>query len=252
MIGIKKEKIAGIPSLTVVHLDRENDSLPTVVYFHGITSAKEHNLPLAFLLAEQGIRVILPDSMYHGERESADIQDVRYYLFNIVLQNVKELEMINHELVSKNLILDGKIGVAGTSMGGITTAAALSEYQWIKTAAILMGSPKLTEFARELVEVYSKAGNLPLSQQEISQLYDTLATRDLSLQAEKLNDRPLLIWHGDRDSVVPFEHSYSFYQKVKKIYRTEENIHFIREKDRDHKVSRPAILETVKWFVRHL
>lgn len=252
MIGIKKEKIAGIPSLTVVDRNKENDALPTVVYFHGITSAKEHNLPLAFLLAEQGIRVILPDSLYHGERESEEIPDVRYYLFNIVIQNVKELEMIKNELDSKDLILDGKFGVAGTSMGGITTAAALSQYQWIKTAAILMGSPKLTAFARELVEVYRKAGNLPLTEQEINQLYDTLAVNDLSLQVEKLNDRPLLFWHGDSDSVVPFDHSYSFYQQVRKIYKDEDNIHFIREKDRDHKVSRHAILETTKWFARHL
>lgn len=252
MIGIKKEKIAGIPSLTVVDLNKENESLPTVVYFHGITSAKEHNLPLAFLLAENGIRVILPDSLYHGERESDEIQDVRYYLFNIVLQNVKELESMKQELDKKNLILDGKFGVAGTSMGGITTAAAMSQFQWIKSAAILMGSPKLTTFARELVDVYSKAGNLPLTEQEVNQLYDTLAVHDLSLQVEKLNDRPLLFWHGDSDSVVPFNHSYSFYQQVKKLYKNEEYIRFIREKDRDHKVSRYAILETTKWFVRHL
>ncbi|WP_047986195.1 prolyl oligopeptidase family serine peptidase [Ornithinibacillus californiensis] len=252
MIGITKEIVGGVPSLVVVNTAKENNALPTVIYFHGITSAKEHNLPLAFLLAEKGMRVILPDSMYHGERESNDISDVRYYLFQIVLQNVKELQDMKVDLEEKGLLSEGRIGVAGTSMGGITTAAALTQYSWIKSAAILMGSPKLTSFARELVDVYRTAGDLPLTVEEINQLYDTLTSYDLSLQAEKLNDRPLLFWHGDSDSTVPFDHSYRFYLHAKKLYKDQANLAFLRESGRDHKVSRYAILETMKWFVKHL
>jgi uncharacterized protein len=252
MIGIYKEKIAGVPSLIVVDEAHENKPLPTVFYFHGITSAKEHNLTQGFLLAEKGFRVVLPDSIYHGEREVADIKEVTYYLFQIVLQNVKELKDMKEDLENRGLILEGRVGVAGTSMGGITTASALSQYPWIKTAAILMGSPKLTTFARELVDVYARTGKLPLTSDEINQLYDTLTLYDLSLQAERLSDRPLLFWHGDSDPVVPFDHSHSFYEYAKKIYLNPNHLRFIREKDRGHKVSRYAILETVKWFVQHL
>ncbi|MEN2767659.1 prolyl oligopeptidase family serine peptidase [Ornithinibacillus xuwenensis] len=252
MIGVHKQEVGGVPSLVVVDSNRDKDALPTVVYFHGITSAKEHNLPLAFLLAEKGYRVILPDSEFHGERTTNQIADVRIYLFNIVLQNIKELNDIKSFLDHQGLILDGRIGVAGTSMGGITTASALSHYSWIKAAAVLMGSPKITTFAKELVAGYKKMGALPLTDEEINQLYDKLITYDLSLQTEKLNERPLLFWHGDRDSVVPFDHSFSFYQHVTKLYQQKDNIKFLREKNRDHKVSRFAILETVKWFEKHL
>ncbi|WP_026905718.1 prolyl oligopeptidase family serine peptidase [Paucisalibacillus globulus] len=252
MIGIYKENIGGVPSLIVVDKANENRPLPTVIYFHGITSAKEHNLTLAFLLAEKGFRVVLPDSMYHGERETDEVSEVTYYLFQIVLQNVKELNDIYEDLENRGLILDGRVGVAGSSMGGITTASALSQFHWIKTAAILMGSPKITTFARELVDVYAKMGKLPLTDEEISKLYDTLTLYDLSLQADKLNDRPLLFWHGDNDPTVPFEHSYSFYEYAKKLYSNPDKLKFIREIGRGHKVSRFAILETVKWFKEYL
>ena len=254
MIGISKQKLGNIPSLVVVDIDKKTESLPVVVYFHGFTSAKEHNLTIAYLLAEEGYRVVLPDSELHGERELDNTSELKKQIsfWDIVLKNVKELEGIKLALDEEDMILDGRIGIAGTSMGGITTSAALSQYDWIKTAAILMGSPKITTFAKTLVESFKKLGELPVTDEQIEALYDELERCDLSLQPEKLNQRPLLFWHGQNDSVVPFDHSYTFYDEVKNDYENKEAIRFIKEKNRDHKVSREAILETVKWFVKYL
>lgn len=252
MIGITKEQLGDIPSLVVVNTEKQKEALPVVVFFHGFTSAKEHNLPIAFLLAEKGFRVILPDSELHGEREhnvSALKKQVSFW--DIVLQNVKEAEKIKNALDEVGLILDERIGVAGTSMGGITTSAALTQYEWIKTAVILMGSPKITAFAKTLVESF-KNEDLPVTEEQIEALYGELARCDLSLQPEKLNQRPLLFWHGQKDSVVPFDHSYTFYDSVKDNYKNSEDIHFIKEKNTDHKVTRNAVLELVKWFEKYL
>ena len=253
MIGIYTETIQTIPCLVVVDAEKKNEALPVITYFHGFTSAKEHNLPLAYLLAEKGFRVVLPDSMYHGEREP-DIPKLKKQVsfWNIVMQNVKELATIKSFFESKGLILEDRFGVAGTSMGGITTSAALSKYSWIKVAAILMGSPKITTYAKTLVESFKKVGDLPVTEEMIESLYEQLENYDLSKQPKKLNDRPLLFWHGESDSVVPFDHSYTFYDEVQMVYRNKENIKFIKEPNQNHKVSRSAILETVKWFDKHL
>ncbi|WP_010650029.1 alpha/beta fold hydrolase [Oceanobacillus massiliensis] len=253
MIGIYKEMIQSIPSLVIVNADKQNEALPVVVYIHGFTSAKEQNLPLAYLLAEKGYRVVLPDSMYHGERE-ADISNRKKQIsfWDIVLQNVDELQTIKSYLDDKNLLLDGRFGLAGTSMGGITTSAALTKYPWIKTAAILMGSPKITTFAKTLVESFKKMGNLPVTDEMLEGLYSNLKKLDLSVHPEKLDGRPLLFWHGENDSVVPFDHSYTFYDEAVKLYQNKENIKFIKEENRDHKVSRYAIMQTVNWFDKHL
>lgn len=253
MINVHQKKINFIPCLIVTNADQMNDPLPLIIYFHGFTSAKEHNLPIAYLLAEQGYRVILPDSKYHGERERNVSSEERQVSFwDIVIQNVDELQTIRNYMNEEGLILNHRIGLAGTSMGGITTAAALTQYPWIKVAAVLMGSPKLTTYAKTLIKVAKKVSKLPITNEMIKQLYQDLARYDLAKQPHTLANRPLLFWHGENDSVVPFDHAYTFYDKVKKQYEDEENICLIREENRDHKVSRYAILETVKWFVKYL
>ncbi|RYG72592.1 alpha/beta fold hydrolase [Lentibacillus lipolyticus] len=253
MIGIERTTLTSIPSLIVADEAKKQEALPVLTYFHGFTSAKEHNLPLAYLLASKGYRVILPDSMYHGERET-EITDMQKQVsfWNIVMQNVEDLKNIKEALVEKGLLQDERFGVAGTSMGGITTAAALTQYSWIRAAGVLMGSPKITTYAKTLVDSFRKEGDLPVSDNMIEQLYEQLKQYDLSKQMSKLNERPVMFWHGDSDAVVPFDHSYTFYDEARHHYTNPESIRFIKEPNRGHKVSRHAILETVKWFEEHL
>lgn len=253
MIGIFHEKIKGIPSLIAVNKTKQYEALPLMIYFHGFTSAKEHNLPIAYLLARQGFRVVLPDSLHHGEREDKNETEVKRQLsfWDIVLANVKELKDIKDFFEKKKLILDDRIGIAGTSMGGITTAASLTQYPWIKAAAILMGTPKATQYAHLLIENYKEAGKY-LTKEQIQHAINRLHDYDLSLHIDRLDNRPLLFWHGENDSVVPFKHSYTFYNEAQTYYQNSNMLRFLREKERDHKVSRHAILETEKWFVEHL
>src|SRR5699024_301767 len=69
MIGVYDELMDGIPVLMVVDKSKTDRALPVVTYFHGFTSAKEHNLPFAYLMAHEGYRVVMPDSLFHGDRE---------------------------------------------------------------------------------------------------------------------------------------------------------------------------------------
>lgn len=253
MIGISKDKIKNIPYLTVVNHKYESEALPTVFYSHGFTSAKEHNLPIAYLLAEKGFRIILPDSEHHGERAGKVTSTERELAFwDTVIQTINELEVIKNHLVDEGLILEGKVGLAGTSMGGITTAGSLTKYPWINAAAILMGTPKITEYAEVVVEKVIETENLDIPEQEISAMLTQLQSYDLSMQPEKLAERPLMFWHGDKDHVVPLELSYDFYKNAKEQYTDKSNIKFLKEVNRNHKVSRYAILETVHWFETHL
>ncbi|NBJ70942.1 MULTISPECIES: prolyl oligopeptidase family serine peptidase [Clostridia] len=253
MIGVYEAEINTIPSLIVVDTKKEGIALPVITYFHGFTSAKEHNLPLAYLLAQHGYRVILPDSKYHGARENGISANKRQLSFwDIVMQNVIELQYVKDYVDESGLLLDNRFGVAGTSMGGITTSAAMTQYNWIKAAAILMGTPKITTFANAILNEFKKKGDLPFKQEVISDLLDQLANYDLSKQPEKLNQRPLFFWHGEEDEIVPFHHAYTFYEQVAPSYFNPDDIVFIREANRGHKVGRYATLETVKWFANHL
>ena len=53
--------------------------------------------------------------------------------------------MLKKDFEARGLIEDGRIGLAGTSMGGITTFGAIA-YDWVKAGVSLMGSPNYTAF----------------------------------------------------------------------------------------------------------
>lgn len=53
MIIVDKKIVANIPLLEVVQKELLDQAVPTVFFFHGFTSAKEHNLHYAYLMAEK-------------------------------------------------------------------------------------------------------------------------------------------------------------------------------------------------------
>ncbi|WP_040979683.1 esterase [Oceanobacillus jeddahense] len=253
MIGIYQESIKGIPCLHVVDQKYAGKARPAVIYFHGFTSAKEQNLPIAYLLAEKGFRVLLPEALHHGERNDGLADDKRQLaFFEIVLKNISELDTIRKYLLKNQLLKENALGVAGTSMGGITTSAALVRYSWVKAAAVMMGTPKLQAYAKQLLQYVENNGKSPFTQEELNKLFEKLAEIDLSAHMKALNDRPLMFWHGENDKVVPFEQSHSFYHAVKPYYKTAEHLQFIGEKGREHKVSIPAMHRATDWFEQHL
>jgi uncharacterized protein len=255
MITIDRKTVANIPLLEVVKKELLDEVLPTVFFFHGFTSAKEHNLHYAYLLAEKNIRVVLPEAILHGERSKGlGAEKLAFSFWNIILQNIKELGDLKEAYVGNHLTLEKNIGVAGTSMGGITTFGALCKYDWIKVGVSLMGNPAYHRFARSLVNDFRKQGHkIPFTEQQLEEEYQKLLPLDLSIQPEKLKKRPLLFWHGKKDSIVPYQYAYEFYEKVRIQYQDQpDHIRFILDEHAGHKVSRSGLLATVDWFEQFL
>ncbi len=69
MIQIENQTVSGIPFLHIVKEENRHRAVPLVIFIHGFRSAKEHNLHIAYLLAEKGFRAVLPEALHHGERE---------------------------------------------------------------------------------------------------------------------------------------------------------------------------------------
>ncbi|ALC80707.1 MULTISPECIES: alpha/beta fold hydrolase [Bacillus] len=255
MVTIEKENISTISLLHIYRNDLRQNKAPLVIFVHGFTSFKEMNLSLAYMLAEKGVRVVLPDALYHGERgENLSKNELNLRFPSIVVNEIKELEMIKEHFEQRDLIDSGKIGVGGTSMGGITTLAALTQYKWIKAAVSLMGSPSLHSFLKLQVESMRASGFLlPIPDTELNHELEQLIAYDLWEQPEKLNLRPLFFWHGKRDPYVPFEPTYQFYQQVVPFYAdTPKRLEFIADDQAEHKVSSEGLKRAVEWFACHL
>jgi fermentation-respiration switch protein FrsA (DUF1100 family) len=254
MISIHNETIAEVPTLHVVKEERRLDNrIPTVFFFHGFTSAKEHNLHVAYLLAERGFRVFLPDALHHGEREQSITGEKRNLAFwEIVLTTIRELGQMKTELEENDVIAGGKIGVIGTSMGAITMYGALTQYNWIQTVVSFMGTAYYELFANGLLSTVEKKG-MTIEEKIKEEMYKQIKPFDLSAQLDKLNGRPLLIWHGKEDEVVPYPFSEKLYAELEANYEdTPDKLQFLAEEHIGHKVSRRAILKSVDWFDTHL
>src|SRR5699024_7431300 len=152
MISIKSTTVAGLPLLEIAPSGQEMNLLPTVVFYHGWTSSKESSLVNGYELAKKGYRALLPDAYLHGERKNDDSLTVKETVFwDVVTKSLRELPGLRDHYVEAGLSDPDRFGVAGLSMGGITTCAALTQFPWIKSAVVLMGSPDPVAFSKWLL-----------------------------------------------------------------------------------------------------
>lgn len=251
---IKEETWQDIPLLHIVEDQYVNEEVPVVIFHHGFTSAKEHNLHYAYNLAKEGVRVLLPDAHLHGVRaEALDQVELSLRFWEIVMTNIEEVNVLYEELQERKYITHQKVGLAGTSMGGITTLGALKIYDWIEAASVMMGAPGFVALAKGQIATFEERGfEMPITSEEKKQLFDNLALFDLTKYPEALNDRPVYFWHGKRDPVVPYQPTYDFYKKVKEQYEEKDKFVFRTDEDAAHSVTREGMLEAVSWLATHL
>ncbi|MEH7343589.1 alpha/beta fold hydrolase [Bacillus sp. JJ1532] len=255
MITVKNSKINEIPFLHIADSNNWEEKLPSIIFIHGFTSRKEFNLHYAYLLAEKGFRVILPEALYHGERSTGlSGNELNLHFWEIIIRTIEELEIVKSSFEDEQLIDPSRVGVVGTSMGGIVTLGALTQYPWIKVAASLMGMPYYEKFALHQIDELQRYGvDIPLTNDEMAHLMNKIRELDLSKQTDKLGNRPLLFWHGKQDSVVPYSPAFHFYETIKPLYdKQPENLSFISDEKAGHKVSTTGVMETVKWFETYL
>jgi len=212
MTKISQQMIQDVPILEVIPEDSFHKQLPLVIFYHGWRSSKELVLTQARKLAQKNIRVILPDAMNHGQRLN-DVSSIPSFTFcNSIQGNLTEFSLIKNYYQNKGLIKDGKIGVGGYSMGGMTTGALMTAHSEITAGTIIMGTPDLSTYAK-LVRIDSKRRGLYIPD-DMEQLTSWIDYYDLNKHPEKINHRPLLFWHGTDDYRIPYRQSKDFFDRI--------------------------------------
>lgn len=243
---IRRRQIGEIPLLEVVPLDQRNAPLPLIVYYHGWQSNKELNLTQGRKLAKVGFRVLLPDAMNHGRRKQAISAIPSLTFWQSIQSNLFEFGAIIQHFKRLNLVLDDRIGVGGTSMGGFTSSALLTHHPEIKVASCMMGSPTPIQYRERLIEHASRSFNrfVPDDLRDLTAWVDRY---DLSTQVDSLVGRPFLIWHGERDWRVPYDQTAGFVKDNNHL----DNIIFVHE-DEDHLVKTETMDMMTTFFLGHL
>jgi dipeptidyl aminopeptidase/acylaminoacyl peptidase len=179
-----------------------------IILVHGINANRSAVLPEASILAEAGYPLLMIDLRGHGESEGHEVTYGYKEAYDILaaadyLDNRPEID---------------KIGILGGSLGGAAVARAAALDPRLEAVVIISSYSSLPEAIEDAFEERSVFPKWPFAP-----LFIALAEHRLGLKAEqvnsaaelaKLQQRPVLIIHGDQDVMFPLHHAEEMYAAV--------------------------------------
>ncbi len=249
MIEIVTESLANIECLHAAPAGQRQTPLPTVVFYHGFTSSKEVYSYFAVALAQAGFRVVMPDADLHGSRYNGDSEHRLRHFWEILRRNIDELPQLEAALRDAGLVDGARFAVAGASMGGMTALGIMARYPQVNSVACMMGSGYFHSLSRTLFPPF--VAQSAHEQQRLAERLAPLAEYDVSHQLEKLADRPLLLWHGEADEVVPALETLRLEQALREA-SLDARLTFLTEAGVGHRITPPALDAIVSFFTQHL
>ncbi|AOV98108.1 esterase [Edwardsiella hoshinae] len=249
MVEMFEQTVAGIPLLHAVPAGRRQAPLPTIFFYHGFTSSKEMYCYFGYALAAAGFRVLLPEAAGHGQRYDGDERRRLAHFWDILKSNIDELPTLYDHVQSAGLILDGRVGVAGASLGGMTALGAKARYPWLRATASFMGSGFYLSLSQRLFP----REHQPTEDERawVRQRVEALADYDVSERLAQLADQPLLIWHGLADDLVPADESLRLVQALT-ARNLMAQVRFVTEPGIAHKITAAALAQGVAFFREQL
>lgn len=249
MIEIVTESFAEMECLHAAPAGQRQTPLPTVVFYHGFTSSKEVYSYFAVALAQAGFRVVMPDADLHGSRYNGDSEHRLGHFWEILRRSIDELPPLEAALRDAGLVDGARFAVAGASMGGMTALGIMARYPQVKSVACMMGSGYFSSLSQTLFPPF--IAQSAHEQQRLAERLAPLAGYDVSHQLEKLADRPLLLWHGEADEVVPAVETVRLEQALRAA-SLDARLTFLTEAGVGHRITPPALNAAVSFFTQHL
>ncbi|MEZ2575665.1 esterase [Buttiauxella ferragutiae] len=241
MIEMYTEQLGGIEVLHAVPAGKKESKLPVVFFYHGFTSSKLVYSYFAVALAQAGMRVIMPDAEQHGSRFNGDDAARLYQFWSILKQNIDEFSQLHKALCERYPIDEHRVAVGGASMGGMTALGIMARYPQVSCVACLMGSGYFISLGKSL---------FPPQVLDLESL-NKLADYDISDQLEKAGNRPLMLWHGEEDDVVPAAETWRLQQAL--IEKgLDKQLLCLREPGVKHRITPSALEATSRFFSEYL
>lgn len=211
---------------------------PCVIASHGLFSSKDSEKFVAIgeYFSERGIALIRYDHRGCGESDG-DIRDTT------VTGRIEDLEAIC-SFARSHPLLDGAIGLLGSSMGGFISVFKAAADREIR-GVVLWATPATIREGREAIEENAaEEGAPPLS----DAFYEDAIHYDARRAVSQVSH--CLILHGDKDEIVPVGQAQELYAAAlapKELEIFEGGNHrFTSEEDR-----RRAIEMSFRWFQRY-
>jgi Dipeptidyl aminopeptidases/acylaminoacyl-peptidases len=243
MIELQTQRLGDHEILHAFPAGKGEQPLPTVVFYHGFTSSKLVYSYFAVALAQAGFRVVMPDAPDHGARFAGDEEARLGQFWQILHGNLVEFAALRDALHQAGLVADSRLAVAGASMGGMTALGIMTRHPEVKSVACLMGSGYFTSLAKTLFP--------PREQDDVNAVLAPLAEWEVTHALPKLADRPLFLWHGEADDVVPAGETFRLQQALIRE-GLDKNLTCRWEAGVRHRITPTALDATVAFFRQHL
>jgi fermentation-respiration switch protein FrsA (DUF1100 family) len=243
MIEIKTEQLGDHEILHAFPAGMSEQPLPVVIFYHGFTSSKLVYSYFAVALALAGFRVVMPDAPEHGARFSGDEQGRLGRFWPILHGSLTEFAGLRDALYQAGLVENHRLAVAGASMGGMTALGIMARHPEVKCVASLMGSGYFTTLARTLFP--------PQDEKEFDAALAPLASWEVTHALPQLANRPLLLWHGEADDVVPAMETFRLQQALQRD-GLDSRLTCLWEAGVRHRITPTALDATVGFFEKYL
>lgn len=210
----------------------------TIIIFHGWGSSVKNYAEFAKSLSSFGFKTVVPELPFHDSRGSLknhfSKEITQEYFWQTIFSTIDESEFLFKELEmpQKDMIL------LGVSMGGFIASGI---YAGSKEFAGLIningsGSFQLSE------KIFREQDARPaLSNEEIHRL-DSYDPRQ-----KGKGTSPVLLMHGERDSVVSIESQEDYFTYLREG-SLDENVTFLKYENIDHTISEEMTGDLIQWL----
>ncbi|MBD2102764.1 alpha/beta fold hydrolase [Leptolyngbya sp. FACHB-261] len=253
----QSETIGDIPVLQVAAAEQFYQALPTVFIQHDLLGSKDWELRYGYPLAQAGFRAVLIDAPGHGERRLPAVsfdQMMLHAFWEMVQQTVTDLDTVRFELLQRGLLQADRLGILGISLGGMIGFGALAQLPWVRTLVSLMGTPDWIGFIEWTRQQWALQGeDFPLSEAQVQEQIQSLHATNPIDQFAQFAGKPILMWHGLADGVVPIEGNRNLWRKLQPAYTEQPDaLQLVEMPGQGHSTTSACLDLSLSWFGRYL
>lgn len=210
----------------------------TIFIYHGWGGSIDHYFSLAEKLAQEGYTVVIPEIIYHDSRKPLgnpfEAKKKQEFFWKVITNSIDEFD----EFVSLLQIDKKNIILFGNSMGGFIVTGIYSRQLTLGGAASINGSGSFL-LSETLFRKMDNRDNLSIEEEKWLKKYDPVEQSNC--------ESPLLIMHGDSDSIISIDGQNNYYHYLL-TNKKRENVDFKIYKGINHEFNLEMTSDFIDWL----
>lgn len=244
-VQIRKTIIDNIPVL--ICNNGEKNQKGNIILLHKLLEDKEHEILLAYYLAQSGYEVLIPDLLYHGESPLSVRISKKMDFNKLYTEMDKSIELIRRLMED---ISDRKIGLIGSSYGGMLALAAGGILDGISFVGAICSSPNWAQLLKsgniESFRMFSS--NRPVIDYQIVQ--ESIRKYDPMYHIDGFEGKDIMLMNGALDTTFKYCLTQPFYKELSERCdkKKHSSITWKKYDKTGHSVTYDMIQDLLEWL----